>query len=76
VHAAKVILENIEPDTNNIMSLMKSDIYAADLATIKSQEEGIPFRDSYKLIMEEGKFDVDFYEIIKLRKTIGSPGNF
>lgn len=76
IFAANTILENIEPDADKIMSTIKSDIYAADLATIKSQEEGIPFRDSYKLIMEEGNFNVDFHEIIKLRKTVGSPGNF
>jgi argininosuccinate lyase len=76
ISAASVILDNIEPDVDNIMSSIKSDIYAADLATIKSQEEGIPFRDSYRLIMEQGDFNVDFNEIIKMRKTLGSPGNF
>jgi argininosuccinate lyase len=76
ISAASVILDNIEPDVDNIMSSIKSDIYAADLATIKSQKEGIPFRDSYRLIMEQGDFNVDFNEIIKMRKTLGSPGNF
>lgn len=76
VSAMYEILKNIEPNEKAILAKMNDDIYATDIAIKISKETGKPFRDVYKNILKKEKLDIDFDEVISLRKSLGSPGNY
>ncbi len=71
-----LFFEQIKPNRKNIEDSIKKDIFSADIATQMSQEQGIPFRDAYKLAMEkaeQGEFNLQ--EELKKKKSLGSAGN-
>jgi len=40
-------------------------------------EKQIPFRDAYKIVMENDIFDInEIALLVKERKSLGSPGNY
>ncbi|MBW2968204.1 argininosuccinate lyase, partial [Candidatus Woesearchaeota archaeon] len=49
-----LVLQNLESDTQKLMSAMTPEIYATDKA-LKLVNDGIPFRDAYKQVAEELK---------------------
>ncbi len=71
-----LFFEQIKPNAKNIEDSIKKDIFSADIATQMSQDQGIPFRDAYKLAMKKaGQGEFDLQEELKKKKSLGSAGN-
>jgi argininosuccinate lyase len=71
-----LFIKECKPNSENIQSALKKDIFSADIATQMSKEKGIPFREAYKLALkkaEEGEFDLN--EELSKKKSLGSAGN-
>lgn len=75
LYAIDLCLHCMLPNKQNILNRIEKDIYAADAATIKSQEENIPFRDAYQQVADN-KFNFKPEDIINKRISKGSPGNY
>jgi argininosuccinate lyase len=72
----KIFLENTEPDQEQILQKINSDILMADQALELSKKQGIPFRDAYKLattIINSKK--INYSAEIKKKTSLGSAGN-
>lgn len=76
VEAATLVIQGIIPVPEKIRAAIVPDIVAADVATSLAKEQGIPFRDAYKLAMAripEG--GGDFEANIAAKISPGAPGN-
>lgn len=74
---ACVALDYLKPNDENIRKSIKPDIYSTDVAIIKCLENPeLNFRDVYNEILNTGNFDLKPEDVIKNRKSLGSPGNY
>lgn len=75
IEIVAAFLQAITPNEESILSKIKTDIIAADLATEKAKN-GMPFRDAYKIVMDEiDKTPIDWNLEISRRQSLGSSGN-
>lgn len=72
----EVVLENIEPNQQEIEKKITPDIFAADIAIEMAKKKKIPFRDAYGTAISELKnIKPDLKKNIKSKKSPGGPGN-
>jgi len=72
----KIFLENIAPDTGQILNKIKGDILMADAALELSKKQGRPFREAYQQIAREPiNGQADYVAEIKKKVSLGAAGN-
>ncbi|MBL4694122.1 hypothetical protein JKY72_02030 [Candidatus Gracilibacteria bacterium] len=72
----KKMLAAIEPKVEVIESKISKGMFAADIANDLVKNEGMPFRDAYKVAMERLEdAEIDFAENIASKVSPGAPGN-
>lgn len=70
------MLAAITPNEEVIKSKISKDIFAADVANDLVKNDGMPFRDAYKVAMEKLEdVQVDFAANIASKVSLGGPGN-
>jgi argininosuccinate lyase len=76
IEVAGLYLNGITPKQDVIESKITKDISMADKANYLVQEQGIPFRDAYKMAAKESDdATVDFAANIASKVSPGAPGN-
>lgn len=86
IHSAEIVMQSLEvamlylkgitPQRANIEKKITKDIFMADVATMLSKEQGIPFREAYLLSVKKmDSYTVDYAKNIASKVSIGAPGN-
>jgi len=71
-----ILINALTPNEATIKAAIKKDIFSADIATAMAAQEGIPFRDAYVRACDRlANEDIDPYENIKSKISLGAPGN-
>lgn len=70
-------LENLQVHSENILSSIKKDIVAADIANELVEKKGMSFRDAYLQVKDDlESIDIpDYSANIASKKSLGSAGN-
>lgn len=70
------MLDAITPNVSVIESKISKEIFAADVANDLVKNEGMPFRDAYRVAMDRLKHvDIDLQANIASKISPGAPGN-
>lgn len=72
----EIFISSLSPNTERIGKAIKKDIFSADIATAIATQEGMAFRDAYRIAcarLEETV--VDPQENILSKISLGAPGN-
>lgn len=70
------MLDAIHPNEDVIESKISKDIFAADVANDLVKNEGMPFRDAYRVAMERlDGLVIDYQKNIQSKVSPGAPGN-
>lgn len=70
------MLDAITPLEDSIVSKISKDIFAADVANDLVKEEGMPFREAYRIAMERlDGLQIDYAKNIRSKVSPGAPGN-
>jgi len=72
--AAKA-MSSLEANPKKMKAACTPEIFAADNATLKAVEQGIPFREAYKQVGNSEYAVFDLSENISKKKSLGSPGD-
>lgn len=70
------MLDALTPNREVISAKISKDIFAADVANDLVKNEGLPFRDAYRIAMERLPLvTIDYQKNIKSKISPGAPGN-
>ncbi len=72
----EIFISSLSPNTEHIGKVIKKDIFSADIATAIATQEGMAFRDAYRIAcarLEETAIDPQ--ENISSKISLGAPGN-
>ncbi len=70
------MLDALTPNEEVILSKISNDIFAADVANDLVKNEGMPFRDAYRVALDRlGGLTVDYQKNIQSKVSPGAPGN-
>lgn len=72
----EVYVQGIKPNQKKIEDKISKEIFMADIATKLVKDDGVPFRDAYKLAYEKlDEYKVDMQENLASKISLGAPGN-
>lgn len=75
--AVRLLLSHLEPNPNELKNACTSELFAAEQAYTLVREEGISFREAYRIVKEKQQDSAipDWNEILSSYTHLGSPGN-